>query len=216
MSIRVVLADDHAIVREGLKTILERNPQIQVIGEAGDGRAAVAMADKLRPDVLIMDVGMPELNGIEATRQIKQQHPGVKVVALSTYSDKRYVLRMLEAGASGYVLKASVGQELVQAVVDASEGKNYLSSEVAGAVIAGCVNRDEADAPSASVLGAREREALQYIAEGKSSKEIAFAMKISVRTVEMHRRNIMRKLDIHSVAALTKYAIREGLTNPDA
>ena len=215
MGIRVVLADDHAIVREGLKTILERNEQIQVVGEAEDGRSAVVMAGKLSPDVLVMDVGMPEVNGIEATRQIKQLHPNVRVVALSTYSDKRYVLRMLEAGACGYVLKAAVGQELLQAVMDASVGKSYLSSEVAGVVIAGCVNRDEEDAPSSSVLGAREREALQFIAEGKSSKEIAFAMKISVRTVEMHRRNIMRKLDLHSVAALTKYAIREGLTNPD-
>lgn len=216
MSVRVVLADDHAIVREGLKAILEKNPDIQVAGEAGDGRSAVLLANQLLPDVMVMDIGMPDLNGIEATRLIKSAHPQAKIVALSTYSDKRYVMRMLEAGACGYVLKAGVGRELVQAVLDAYQGKSYLSPEVASVVVSGYVNRDESEPPGLTVLGAREREALGFIVEGKSSKDIASLMSISVRTVEMHRRNIMRKLGLHSVAALTKYAIREGLTNPDA
>jgi DNA-binding NarL/FixJ family response regulator len=216
MSIRVLLADDHQMLRDGLRAVLAVENDIEVIGEAGDGQAAVEMAGRLVPDVVLMDIGMHGLNGVEATRRIKAENPNVKVIALSTYSDKRYVLSMLEAGASGYVLKAAAVDEMCRAVRAVAEGKRYLSPDVAGLVVDARLGAPaQSDASSSSILGPREREVLQLLAEGHSSPAIARRLHIAPSTVETHRRNIMRKLDVHSVAELTKYAIREGLTPLD-
>jgi DNA-binding NarL/FixJ family response regulator len=216
MSIRVLLADDHQMLRDGLRAVLALESDIEVIGEADDGHAAVEMAGRLAPDVVLMDIGMYGLNGVEATRRVKAANPNVKVIALSTYSDKRYVLSMLEAGASGYVLKAAAVDEMCRAVRAVAGGKRYLSPDVAGVVVdAHLGSSAQSDASSSSVLGPREREVLQLLAEGHSSPAIGRRLHIAPSTVETHRRNIMRKLDVHSVAELTKYAIREGLTPLD-
>ena len=216
MSIRILLADDHQMLRDGLRAVLASEADIEVVGEAADGRAAVEMARSLAPDAVVMDIGMAGLNGVEATRQIKAENPKVKVIALSTYSDKRYVLSMLEVGASGYVLKAAAVDEMCRAVRAVAEGKRYLSPDVAGVVVDARFRApDEPGASLSSILGSREREVLQLLAEGHSSPEIARRLHIAPSTVETHRRNIMRKLDVHSVAELTKYAIREGLTPLD-
>jgi DNA-binding NarL/FixJ family response regulator len=216
MSIRVLLADDHQMLRDGLSAVLALEEDIEVVGEANDGHTAVEMAGRLAPDVVLMDIGMSGLNGVDATRRIKAESPNVKVIALSTYSDKRYVLSMLEVGASGYVLKAAAVDEMCRAVRAVAEGKRYLSPDVAGVVVDARFQAPaEPDAPSSSILGSREREVLQLLAEGHSSPEIARRLHIAASTVETHRRNIMRKLDVHSVAELTKYAIREGLTSLD-
>jgi two-component system NarL family response regulator len=213
MSIRVLFADDHQMLRDGLRAVLALENDIEVIGEASDGHAAVEMAGRLVPDVILMDIGMYGLNGVEATRRIKAKNSKVNVIALSTYSDKRYVLSMLEAGASGYVLKAAAVDEMCRAVRAVAEGKRYLSPDIAGVVVD--AHLDEPAHPGASlssILASREREVLQLLAEGHSSPEIARRLHIAPSTVETHRRNIMKKLDVHSVAELTKYAIREGLT----
>ena len=214
MSVRVALADDHQIVREGLRGLLEREPDVQVIGEAGDGRALLTLAHERSPDIVVMDVAMPGLNGVEATRLLRSEAPGVHVVALSAYADRRYVLAMLEAGAQGFVVKAGAAEELLNAIRSVSRGQSYLSPRVAGSVIDAYVGRLFPDDSSAyRILGAREREVVQLLAEGKTSKEIGAHLHLSVKTVEAHRRNIMHKLDLHSVAELTKYAVREGLTS---
>ncbi|UCD48877.1 MAG: response regulator transcription factor [Phycisphaerales bacterium] len=216
MTVRVLLADDHRMMREGVRLILERAPGVEVVGEVENGRLAVEMTDQLRPDVVVMDIGMQDLNGIEATRQIKARHPKTKVIGLSMYSDKRYVLGMLEAGVSGYVLKGSAGAELIRAIQAAEQGGKYLSAEITDVVVSCYVDRDfPTDGSAYSALGQREREVLQLLAEGKTSKEIAAQLNVSAATVETHRRNIMKKLDLHSVAELTKYAVREGLTDID-
>ena len=214
MSTRILLADDHRMMRDGLRTILEAEPGLEVVGEAVNGRTAVELARELMPDVVVMDIAMSDMNGIEATRRIVADNPEVKIVALSTYADRRYVLEMLDAGASGYVVKAAACEELVQAISIVARGKSYLSPEITGIVVDGYVGRQFAGpgAPGAA-LGAREREVLQLVAEGNSSREIAASLKISLKTVEAHRRNIMEKLGLHTVAELTKYAIREGLTS---
>jgi len=214
MSIRILLVDDHRMLREGLRSILESEADIEVVGEAEDGRTAVGMARKLVPDVVIMDIGMSGLNGVDATRQIKAESPRVAVIALSMYSDKRYVLSMLEAGASGYVTKAAAFDEMRRAVRAVCEGNHYLSLAIAGLVID--AHREAASKGHASettTLGPREREIVQLLAEGHSSREIARRLHLSANTVETHRRNIMGKLDVHSIAELTRYAIREGLTS---
>jgi DNA-binding NarL/FixJ family response regulator len=213
MATRILLVDDHALVREGLRALLTSNAETQVIGEASTGREALELARNLDPDVILMDVGMPDLNGFEATRQMKSTAPGARVIALSTHSDKRYVLAMLEAGARGYIVKSAAGEELVRAIETVNRNQIYLSPAIAGVVVDSYLGREyPEEGIGAALLGSREREVLQLLAEGKSSPEIAGVMHISVSTVETHRRNIMRKLDIHSVAGLTKFAIREGLT----
>ncbi len=213
-TIRVLLVDDHQMMRDGLRKILTDEDDIEVIGEADDGRGALEMAGKLEPAVVIMDVGMRQMNGIDATRRIRERWPKVKVMALSTHSDKRYVLNMLQAGASAYVLKEAASDDLLRAVRTVSQGLTYLSPEIAGIVVDGCVSPSIPEEPSAySLLATREREVLQLIAEGRTSKQIANQLGITVHTVESHRRNISKKLDLHSVAELTKYAIREGLTS---
>lgn len=216
MSIRILLVDDHQIMREGLRAILAAEGDFQIVGEAENGRDAAALARTLVPDVVIMDIGMPDLNGVEATRQVKAENSRVKVIALSMYADRGYVLGILEAGASGYVLKTGAYDELHRAVKAVMQGKTYLSPDVTQMVVdAQVLGPEKADAPARTSLGPREREIVQLLAEGHTSPEIARRMHISTRTVETHRRNIMKKLDLHSVAELTKFAIREGLTQLD-
>ena len=214
MSIRILLADDHKIMREGLRSLIEKNPDMEVVAEAENGRTAVQLVRRLRPDVVIMDVGMPDMNGMEATRRIIDQLPGVKVVALSIHSDKRFVAGMLSAGASGYLLKDCAFEELEHAIRATIGYRIYLSNGIAGIVVEDYVRHlQKADSSAFSVLTVREREVLQLLAEGKTTKQIAFNFNVSVKTIETHRRQIMDKLDVHSIAELTKYAIREGLTN---
>jgi DNA-binding NarL/FixJ family response regulator len=216
MSIRILIADDHQMLREGLRAILEKQKNAEVVGEASDGRTAVEMARALVPDVVAMDISMPDLNGVEATRQIKAENPAVKVIALSRHSDARYVRRMLEAGASGYVLKSGAYEELRRAIDAVSEGNHYLSPRITGAVIDTHLRvTSEPQSSGPETLSSREQEIVQLLAEGHTSPEIARRLHISTRTVEGHRRNIMRKLKVHSVAELTKYAIREGLTSAE-
>ncbi|MHB8068437.1 MAG: response regulator [Desulfobaccales bacterium] len=214
MPIKIILADDHKIVRQGLRTMLEKEPDIEVMGEADDGRMAVRLARELSPQVVIMDVGMPDLNGIEATRQVLGECPGVKVIALSMHSDRRFVMNMLKAGASGYLLKDSAFEELATAIRMVLTNKIYLSTEIANVVIKDYL-QGGGDESVFSVLSPREREVLQLMAEGRSSRQIADHLNISIKTVETHRMQIMHKLQIFSVAELTKYAIREGLSSLD-
>jgi len=201
-------------MREGLKTLLLSEEDLEVVGEADDGRGAVALVLELRPDVVIMDVAMPGLNGIEATRQILRQVPRVRIIALSMHSDRRFVSEMLKAGAAGYLLKDGAFEELVRAIRAVLSGQTYLHPKIASIVIEHHVRRPAGAAGSVwSVLTAREREVLQLLSEGKTSKVIAEELHISAKTVESHRRQITEKLGLRSVAQLTKYAIREGLTS---
>ncbi len=214
MSIKIILADDHEIVREGLRSLLEKQPDMEVVAEAEDGRTTVKQVQKLLPDVVIMDISMHDLNGIEATRQIIAKSPRIKVLALSMHSDKRFIAGMLSAGASGYLIKDSAFKELVNAIRIVVSNKIYLSPRITGIVTEDYVNRLTAtDSSAHSILSAREREVLQLLAEGKSTKQVASQLNVSVKTIETHRLNIMDKLGIYSVAKLTKYAIREGLTS---
>ena len=213
-TIRILVADDHKIMREGLCSLLEKQPQMEVIAEAANGRRAVQLALEKRPDIVIMDISMPELNGIEATRQILAELSDTRVIALSMHSDKRFVVEMFQAGASGFLLKDCAYQELALAINTVAANQTYLSPEIAGLMIEDYVNRFPAPTSSpSSVLTAREREILQLVAEGWPTKKIAAHLYVSVKTVETHRRQIMKKLDLYSIADLTKYAIREGLTS---
>ena len=209
MTLRVLLVDDHELMRQGLRSIVERDDGIEVVGEAASGREAVALASTLAPHVVVMDVAMQDMNGIEATRQVRNACPGVRVVALSSHSDSRYVTAMLDAGASGYVLKANAYDDLRRAIDAARRGKTYLCADVTESVVTASLRGET----GASPLTAREREVLQLLAEGLSSPEIGRRLFVATSTVETHRRNVMRKLGKHSVADLTKYAIREGLTS---
>lgn len=211
----VILVDDHAMVREGIRAVVERDGRIQVLGEASDGREAQELLAKLKPDVVVMDIGMPNLNGVEATRKLVRDHPGTRVIGLSMHTDKRFVLAMFEAGAMGYVAKDSIADEIVRAIHAVSKGRKYISSDVTGPVIEGATRREPAvrTLRTAGNLAPREREVLQLLAEGKTSGEIAAELKLSTHTVDTHRRNIMKKTDTRSVAELTKLAIREGLTS---
>jgi DNA-binding NarL/FixJ family response regulator len=216
MTLSILLADDHKIVRDGLRSLLEKEPGFKVLAEAKDGREAVRLACELQPEVVIMDIAMPVLNGIEATRQIKARYPEVRVVALSMHADKPYVLRMIKAGASGYLLKNSASKELVLAVRKAADGLVYLSPEIAGVVVESLVAQEGHHVGSETPpLTPREREVLQLVAEGLTNAEIADSLGVSRKTVETHRRQIMEKLGLHNVAELTKFAIREGITSLD-
>lgn len=214
MTIRIIIADDHQITRQGLISLLENQPDMQVVAEAQNGREAVSLAGKLTPDVVIMDVSMPELNGMEAARQITSKGGSVKVIALSMHSDNLFVSEMLKSGASGYLLKDCAFEELTNAIRIVYQGKKYLSPSISGIVVDGYVQSITNPEPASSeVLSDREREVLQLIAEGQSTKQIALKLHISAKTVETHRRQIMNKLNIHNVAELTKYAVRKGLTS---
>ncbi len=215
MSLRILIADDHKIVRDGLKSLLGTLAGLAVVGEAEDGHQALRLARELEPDLVIMDVTMAGLNGVEATRQLTALLPGVKVIALSMHSDPRYVVGMLKAGASGYLIKDCAFEELAKAVEAVMAGRTYLCPEVAEVVVKGFINVLERspDPDQSEVLTPREREVLQMLAEGASARAIAERLHVSVKTVEAHRRNIMQKLGLHSLPELTKFALREGITS---
>lgn len=214
MSIKIVLAEDHKITREGLVNMLKGQPGMEVVGEAGNGREAIQLARELSPDLVIMDVTMPSLNGIDATRIITSTPPNIRVIALSMYSDKQFVQGMMQAGASGYLLKDCAFDELVHAVRAVFKGDTYLSPGIAGIVVEDYISKLSKSASASGILTKREREVLQLISEGESTRHIAAKLAISVKTVETHRRQMMGKIGIRTVAGLTKYAIREGLTSP--
>lgn len=213
MSIKILIVDDHKIVREGLRTLLEKQTGMKVVGEAANGSAAVKQALELSPDIVIMDITMPDLNGIEATRRIIAKNPKIKVIALSMHSDRRFMVETLKNGASGYLLKDSAFDELAFAIKTVMKNQTYLSSQIADLVLKDYINQLNKKEPSAySQLTPREREVLQMLAEGHTTKQISARMHVSVKTVETHRKQIMDKLNIHNIAGLTKYAIREGIT----
>lgn len=211
--IRIILADDHAVLRQGLRLVLERHHDLEIVGEAHDGRGAVEMAERLTPDIALLDITMPNLNGIEAASQITSRVTGVAVIILSMHKDESFVLRALKSGARGYVLKESGEADLVNAVRFVSEGKSYFSPSVSRMLVEDYVrqlrNRDIED--SFDLLTAREREVLQLIAEGKANKDIACILNLSLYTIETHRSNVLAKLNLHSVAELVLYAVRRGV-----
>ncbi|NKB68423.1 MAG: response regulator [Candidatus Latescibacteria bacterium] len=216
MTIRLILVDDHPMLRQGLRALLDQETDLQVVAEAGDGRTAVQQAQTQQPDLVIMDLALPQLNGIEATRQIRALYPQIKIIALSQHMDSRYVEGALEAGADGYVLKRAAVGELVQAVRVVTAGQAFLSPFITRVVL------DRYSQPAdrslrglASPLTDREREILQLITEGQTTSQIALNLHLSERTVSTHRQHIMDKLGLHTLPALTKYALREGLTSFD-
>ena len=215
MKITILLADDHQMIREGLRALLEREADMKVVAEADDGRAAVEMARKHKPSVAVLDLAMPDLNGIDAARQIAAANARTKVIILSVHADRRFVTESLRAGAAGYVLKDCAFDELAHAIRVAAADQTYLSPAVARTVVEDYLGRSPRRRSSAFVvLTDRERQVLQLLAEGRSAKNIATDLGVSIKTVETHRANIMKKLGKHSIAELTKYAIREGLTPP--
>ena len=206
--ITILLADDHSVVRQGFRRILESQPDMQIVGEAANGRQAIEQATKLLPDVVVMDVAMPELNGIEATRRLMETSPRTRVLALSMHKDAVYVREILRAGARGYLLKDAIDADLLAAVRSVAKGEAYLSPAIADAVLTDY--RQHVTDPI-DLLTSREREVLQLIAEGKTNKEIATALKLSVYTVDAHRGRIMEKLNLHSTGELVRFAVRKGL-----
>jgi DNA-binding NarL/FixJ family response regulator len=212
--IKVILADDHHIVREGLRGLLEKQKDFEIIAEARNGREAVRLCQQLQPDIVVMDITMPDLNGIDATRHILDEVPNVKVIALSMHSDKQFVDGMLRAGVKGYLLKDCASEELILCIQTVRSGRVYLSPAITHIVVREFVNPTLEDVLDAGApLSPRERQVLQMIAEGRSTKEIADLLFISVKTVESHRKKIMEKTNLHTVADLTKFAIRRGLTS---
>jgi len=213
----VLLADDHNVMRQGLRHLLEGTDGIRVVGDVADGREAVRVAKENRPDVVVMDVSMPGLNGVEATRRIRAALPKTKVLALSIHTDGQFVTDMLKAGASGYLLKTCVVDELVLAIRAVNSGKVYLGPEIGPVLAETYIGKSAGtDTPGATSLTRRQREILQLVAEGLTTKQIALKLARSAKTVEMHRRHLMDKLNLHSVADLTKYAVRRGLTSLEA
>lgn len=215
MKIKLLIADDHQMMRESLKAMIEKEPDMTVIGETQDGLTTVDLARKLAPDVVVMDVSMPDLNGIEATRKIIKTNPNLKVVALSGHIDQHFVREMFTAGAVAYIHKQGASDELIRAIRDVMAGKKYISPDAARGIVDSYLKRPQAPntAPVFAALTEREREVLQLIAEGRSTKDMGGALGVSIKTVETHRHNIMEKLNLRSVAELTKYAIREGITS---
>jgi len=214
-TVRILLADDHTVVRQGLRKVLEERPEWKVVAEAGDGREAVRQAEQLKPDVAIIDVAMPLLNGVEATRQIVKHVPSVRVLVLSMHADDAYVTQILQAGASGYLLKDSADVDLIQAVAAVSQGKSFFSPAVARLMLDDYVKQRTGDPVVVidryETLSDREREVFQLIAEGKTNKDIAGLLFISPSTVETHRAHIMEKLDVHSASEIVLYAVRRGI-----
>jgi DNA-binding NarL/FixJ family response regulator len=211
MSIAVLLVDDHAIIRDGLKTLLEAQPDLRVVGEAGNGRDAVTAAATLKPDVVVMDISMPDMNGVEAARRIRAAQEATRVVMLSMHGNAEHVYRALEAGATGYLLKESAGSELVAAIRAVHVGRRYLTEKVNELVIAGYLGEKRAASPLDS-LSKRERDILQHIVDGRNNRETAELLHISIKTVETYRSRMMQKLGIKDVTALVKFAIGHGLT----
>lgn len=217
MSIKILLADDHRIIHDSLTPLLDKQTDIEVVGVADNGRKAVKLTQELKPDLVIMDISMPDLNGMEATRQIIAQCPRVKIIALSMNTDKRYVKGMLKAGASGYLTKGCSFEELANAIRLVAAGKKYISPEISSIVIDEYLTSPSIRGySSSSELTMREREVLQLLAEGKKVKEIADTLFVSMKTVHVHRKHIMEKLDINNIAGLIKYAIKEGLTTVES
>ncbi|AJE02936.1 LuxR family transcriptional regulator [Geobacter pickeringii] len=213
---RIMIVDDHQIVRHGMRHLLESQSDMEVVAEADSGQSALRRAREHQPDVILMDISMPDMNGIEVTRRIIASLPDVRVLVLSMHSNRRFVTEALAAGATGYLLKDCAFDELIGAIRCVAAGETYLSPKIAGHVVRGFLDqRTVAAAATHPTLSVREREVLQLIAEGKNVKEVAFLLEISTKTVETHRMQIMKKLDIRNVAQLTKYAIREGLTSLD-
>jgi DNA-binding NarL/FixJ family response regulator len=216
MVLRIVVADDHEVVRRGLCALLRNQPEWEVCGEAGDGREAVEKVLTLKPDVVILDIGMPNLNGLEATRQILKTNPRIKVLVLTLHDSDQVVQEVLNAGARGFLLKTDAARDLVAAVEALRRGKTYFTPKVAAMVLDGYLRRENGTAPgqpARSRLTAREREVVQLLAEGKSSKEVAVVLGLSVKTAETHRSNIMRKLELHSVSDLVLYAVRNNIVH---
>ena len=216
MKIRILLADDHQIMREGLKALLEKHSSMEVIAEAENGIQTLEIARREKPDVIIMDIAMPDINGIEATRQLKSEMKDIKIVALSMHSDRRFVTETLKAGASAYVLKQSAFEDLEKAIKTVMVNRTFLSADILETVVGDYVSQlTKSEYEAYRQLSNRERQVLQLIAEGNSTKEIAYKLHVSVKTIESHRQNIMTKLSIHNLAGLTKFAVREGLTSLD-
>jgi DNA-binding NarL/FixJ family response regulator len=215
MSITVFLADDHRMVREGFRLLLETQSDIKVIGEAGNGREAVRQAIKLTPDVILMDIAMPELNGIEATKQIIEAHSSAKIIVLSMYSTTQHIFRALKAGAKGYILKESAGDDVIKAVRMVHGGKTFLCDEITGVVVGDYIEKREAGTTEdpLSRLSTREREVLQLLVEGKSNTKIAELLFLSQKTVETYRSHLMQKLGISDLPGLVKFAIQHGITS---
>jgi DNA-binding NarL/FixJ family response regulator len=210
--VRIMLADDHPLIREAIAHLVASAPEFELVGEAADGKECLERIADLRPDILILDIAMPDMNGEQVSRELRRRYPDLKIIALSGYNDRQFVRAMIKAGAKAYVVKSASGRELIHALRAVASGKNYLSPEVTGAVM----TLWEDTAPSAGLsqpdsLGKREKEVLKHIAEGHRSAIIAAQMGIAVATVEAHRRNILRKLQLHSAADLTRYALRHGL-----
>ena len=213
MGVKILLADDHQIMRDGLRSLIEKLPGMEVVAEAENGRTAVKQTRRFRPDVIVMDINMPDLNGIDATRQIVAEFSDAKIIAFSMHTDHHFVAGALKAGVSGYLQKDSAFEELAQAIRTVVANQTYLSPKITGDVVKGYLEKllaDESAAPA--FLTDREREVVQLYAEGRKTKQIADRLNLSVKTVETHRRKIMEKLNITSIAELTKFAIREGLT----
>lgn len=215
MNIRIVLADDHAVLRHGLSRSFETEDDIEVVGQASDGLSAIDLIRELIPDVVVMDIGMSDLNGIEATRRITKDYPDVKVVGLSMHSSDKYIREMFKAGASGYLLKNCPFEELVEAIRAVADGKTFISSSIGDMIIKEYISKPEEEKSVFSVLSQREREVLQLLAEGKTTKQVGRLLNISPKTVEVHRLRIMDKLQLDNIAHLTKYAIQEGLTEAE-
>jgi len=210
---RVIIAEDHTILREGLRALLSSSPDFEIVGEAEDGRAAIKCVETTRPDLILMDLSMPRMSGLDALREIKRQFPHIKIVALTVHKTEEYVLATLQAGADGYILKDTTHAELLMALQTVLRGKRFLSPGISETVIDGYLKGKKTGAPLSAwdTLTHREREILKLIAEGYKNKEIADYLCISVKTVETHRSNLMRKLDLHNVSALTAYALDKGL-----
>ncbi|WP_224984520.1 response regulator transcription factor [Geomonas agri] len=214
MKMKILIADDHAIVRQGLRALIDKEDDMMVSAEAGTGAEAIKLTREECPDIIVMDISMPDTNGIDATRSITAAFPDVKVLALSMESDRRFVVEVLKAGANGYVLKDAAFSELATAIRAVAAGETYLPSRVTTLLIKEYLQRIPEDVPATyENLSTREREILQLIANGSNAKEIAFAFGVSVKTVENQRHSIMKKLDLFSIAELTKYAVRQGLTS---
>ena len=211
---KILLADDHGVIREGLKVLIENQPGMKVVGEAEDGQKAVQMAKQLSPDIIVMDITMPNLNGVEAARLILEENPHIRIIALSVHSDKHFVTEMLKAGASGYVLKSCLFDEVLRAIQTVRDGDYYLSPKITDVVVDDYKYYMATLNKSSEVrLTLRERQVVQLLAEGKPTGQIALFLHVSPKTVDSNRREVMNKLGIFSVAELTKYAIREGLTS---